>query len=381
MKRIIMIKNWILCAMFLLISSIGIAQYRFVPVFSGGEKGYNTFRIPAIVMAPNGDLLAFCEGRVTGGGDFGNIDIVVKRSTDQGQHWGELQVVADAGSLQAGNPAPVVDYNDPDYPAGRIFLFYNTGNNHEAEVRNGNGQREVWYISSTDNGRKWSNPVNISRKVKFPEWRSYANTPGHALQMTSGPHKGRIFIAANHSEGPAQQQFTDYQAHGYFTDDHGKTFRLGASVNFRGSNESTAAELADGRLMMNSRNQRGDSKARIISLSSNGGLTWDTTYLENRLPDPVNEGSLLSGRDNKGKALLFFSNAADTSHRNNLCLRISKDNGKHWYKTIVVYKGDVNRKAIDYAAYSDLVQLNQKTAGILFEKDDYREIVFVQQSF
>lgn len=381
MKGIIMNKNQIFAVTLLLITSIASAQQVFIPVFTSGEQGYNTFRIPAIVKAPNGDLLAFCEGRVTGGGDFGNIDIVLKRSTDQGLHWGDLQVVADAGSLQAGNPAPVVDYTDPDYPAGRIFLFYNTGDNHEGEVRKGNGTREVWYISSTDNGRHWSNPVNISTQVKLPEWRSYANTPGHALQLSSGPHKGRIFVAANHSDGPPQQEFTDYKAHGYFTDDHGKTFRLGASVNFRGSNESTAAELADGRLMMNSRNQRGDIKARIISISSNGGISWDTTYIDHQLPDPVNEGSLLSGKDRKGKALLLFSNAADSVHRNNLCLRISKDGGKHWNKTIVVYKGDVTRQPMDYAAYSDLVQLDGKTAGILFEKDDYRQIVFVRQAF
>lgn len=374
-------KDIFLTALLVLTGAVAGAQQIFVPVFSAGEQGYNTFRIPAVVMAPNGDLLAFCEGRVTGGGDFGNIDIVLKRSTDQGKHWNALKVVADAGSLQAGNPAPVVDYTDPSNPGGRIYLFYNTGNNHEGEVRKGNGQREVWYTTSTDNGHQWSAPVNISSQVKLPGWKSYANTPGHALQITQGPHKGRIYIAANHSEGPPQQDFSDYVAHGYFTDDHGITFSLGASVDFPGSNESTAAILPDGRLMMNSRNQRGDIKARIVSISSNGGVAWDTTYIDHQLPDPVNEGSLLAGNDRKGKALLFFSNAADPDHRNNLCLRISRDGGMHWVRTIAVYQGDPGSRPIDYAAYSDLVQLNPDTIGILFEKDDYREIVFVQQRF
>ena len=95
-----------------------------LPVFQSGEEGYATFRIPAIIKAANGTLLAFCEGRVNGSADFGNLDIVLKTSSDEGETWSALQVIADNGALQAGNPAPVVDLLDPDYPEGRIFLFY-----------------------------------------------------------------------------------------------------------------------------------------------------------------------------------------------------------------------------------------------------------------
>ena len=149
-----------------------------------------------------------------------------------------MKTVVDYDSLQAGNPAPVVDLTDPAYPGGRIFLFYNTGDNHEGEVRKGNGLREVWYVTSTDQGETWSAPVNITTQVhrprqtqanpayNFPEdWRSYANTPGHAIQFASGRYKGRIFVAANHSAGDPQPEFKDYAAHGYYTDDHGKRDR------------------------------------------------------------------------------------------------------------------------------------------------------------
>jgi sialidase-1 len=174
-------------------------------VFRSGNDNYSTFRIPAIIKAPNGDLLAFCEGRVNNSGDFGNIDIVMKRSTDGGNSWSSIQVVVDADSLQAGNPAPVVDVLDPAYPEGRIFLFYNTGNNHEGEVRRGKGERKVLYVASTDNGKTWSAPVNISEQThrhgKEEDWRSYANTPGHALQLEKGKYKGRTYVAANHLEG------------------------------------------------------------------------------------------------------------------------------------------------------------------------------------
>ncbi|NCW88363.1 MAG: exo-alpha-sialidase, partial [Chitinophagia bacterium] len=233
-------------------------------VFKSGDGGYATYRIPAIIKAPSGDLLAFCEGRVNSAGDFGNIDIVMKRSLDGGATWSSLQIVIDVDSLQAGNPAPVVDWLDPNYPGGRIFLFYNTGNNHEGEVRKGKGRRMVWYITSSDNGKTWSAPVDISFQVHRhgtqEDWRSYANTPGHALQLTRGIYAGRLIVAANHSEGAPKNRFEDYRAHAFYSDDHGKTFLLSQSVSVPGGNESIAAELSNNRVLLNSRNQRGDKK-------------------------------------------------------------------------------------------------------------------------
>ena len=102
-----------------------------VPVFVSGEEGHKSYRIPAIISLPNGNLLAIAEGRVHHAGDFGDVNIVQKISTDKGKTWGALTTIVDYDKLQAGNPAPVVDLTDPAYPKGRIFLFYNTGNNHE----------------------------------------------------------------------------------------------------------------------------------------------------------------------------------------------------------------------------------------------------------
>ena len=371
----------------LLLIATTFAQTKDVPVFVSGTEGYKSFRIPAAIAIPNGDILAFCEGRVHGAGDFGDIDIVVKRSKDKGKTWGTLQIAVDTDSLQAGNPAPVVDLTDPAYPQGRIFLFYNTGNNHEGEVRKGKGLREVWYKTSSDNGLTWSEPVNITTQTHRPkqpqvnaaynfseDWRSYANTPGHAMQFQTGKYKGRIFVAANHSAGDPQQEAMDYKAHGYYTDDHGKTFHIGETVNVPGSNESMATELSNDKLIMNSRNQRGDKRERIVSISSDGGATWNTTYFDPNLPDPVNQGSILTIGNKKGKAIVAFCNAADTKRRDNLTLRISYDEGKTWTKNLVIAKS-ANDKG-DYSAYSDLVNVSKKEIGILYEKDDYSKIVF-----
>jgi len=359
-----------------------------IPVFISGTEGHKSYRIPAIIVLPNKDILAFCEGRVNGAGDFGDINIVMKRSSDGGKTWTALQTVIDADSLQAGNPAPVVDLTDPAFPSGRIFLFYNTGNNHEGEVRKGHGLREAWYKTSTDNGRTWSEAVNITTQVHRPkqpktnaaynfteDWRSYANTPGHAMQFQNGKYRGRIFVAANHSAGDPQKGFGDYAAHGYYTDDGGKTFHLSTTVAMPGGNESTATDLSGDRLMMNSRNQKGDVRARIVSISNDGGATWEKTYFDSVLIDPVNEGSLLTVGMKGPKNILAFCNAADPKRRNNLTLRISYDDGQTWKKSFVVDKSTDDAKK-DYTAYSDLVKLNKKTVGVLYEKDGYKQIVF-----
>ena len=352
-------------------------------VFTAGEKGYASFRIPAIVKAPNGDLLAIGEGRVRHAGDFGNIDLVMKRSSDNGNTWSSLEVIVDADSLQAGNPAPVVDRLDPAYPQGRIFLFYNTGNNHENEVRKAKGSRQVWYITSIDQGRSWSAPVNITGQVHRQgapdDWRSYANTPGHGLQLEKGAYRGRLYIAANHSAGEPLPAFNDYRAHGFYSDDHGKSFRLSESVSIPGSNESTAAELSDDRLLLNSRNQAGDKRLRIISSSRNSGQQWDSSYFDQQLIDPVCQGSLLNIGWFRGRAMLAFSNLASRTYRDSLTLRISKDEGKTWSTWLLIdhqpdlHAGDTRK---DYTAYSDLVLVNKKRIGVLYERNNYREIVF-----
>lgn len=359
-----------------------------VTVFESGKDGYASFRIPAIIKNKDGNLLAFSEGRVDHAGDYGNVDIVYKISSDNGKTWGPLKVAADYDKLQAGNAAPVVDLLDPKYPNGRIFLFYNTGNNHEHEVRAGKGLREVWYITSTDGGNTWSSATNITTQVHRPNmpevnasynfsenWRAYANTPGHGLQFDSGKYKGRIYIPANHSSGDPKSAGRDYFAHAFYSDDHGATFKITDKITFEGGNETMAAQISSNELYMNTRNQQGNVRNRIVSYSNDGGVTWDTTFYDKNLPDPVNQGSTLSWKKGS-KYILAVCNAADEKLRDNLTLRLSKDKGKTWYFNKVVAKAPEGYKG-SYAAYSDIVKLDKKTIGVFYEKDNYKKIVFV----
>jgi len=371
---------------FLLLINLAFGQE--VAVFTSGTEGHKSYRIPAIISLKNKDLLAFAEGRVNNSGDFGDINIVMKRSADKGKTWSPVNILVNYTKHKAGNPAPVVDMLDPEHPQGVVYLFYNTGNNHEGEVRKGKGLREVWYIKSTDQGKSWSEGINITMQVHRPfqpnenpayqfkeDWRAYANTPGHAFQFQHGTYKGRIFVAANHSAGNPQPQYRDGHAHGFYSDDHGKTFKLSTNVDIPGSNETMAAELSNGRMMMSIRNQRGDIRQRILAFSSNGGASWDTAYFDAALPDAVCQGSIITLGYKKGKAIIASCNAADEKRRDNLTLRISYDEGKTWAKSIVIDKStDENKR--DWAAYSDLVVMDKKTVGVYYERNGYAEIVF-----
>jgi sialidase-1 len=370
-------------ALFILIGLLSLNLFaQETTVFKNGDDGFLCYRIPAIVKAPNGELLAFCEARKHNCGDHGDVRIVLKRSADNGKSWGNLEVVAENGTFQAGNPAPVYDLLHKKYKNGRLFLFYNTGTNaSEQEVRDGKAIREVWCKTSVDNGRTWSQALNITHAVSKPnkpginprysfaeDWRSYANTPGHALQLTKGRYKGRIFIPANHSEGTPQPHFKDYFAHGFYTDTHGKNWRITPSVNYPGSNESTAAELSKGGILLNIRNQSGEDKFRILAFSKNAGAEWDTVYLEKQLPDPVCQGSMINYKTSNGQDVLIFSNLNHSTKRENLTLYISADDGITWRILSLICEGS--------AAYSDLVIQQDNRIGVLFEKDNYTKIVY-----
>ncbi|MCB0657392.1 MAG: exo-alpha-sialidase [Saprospiraceae bacterium] len=376
-----MIRSSYLLLVFLLSKAL-IAQDQptFIPVFENGNGPYACYRIPAIVRAPDGQLVAFCEARRSDCNDFGKVDVVMRRSADGGKTWSNMKVVAENGDLKAGNPAPVWDLLDPRFPHGRLFLFYNTANGSENQVREGKAVAEVWFRTSIDNGDSWSDPVNITRQVHrilqpgfnadylFTEdWRTNALTPGHAIQLLTKPYRGRLYIAANHSQGAPQDSFFDYRAYGFYSDDHGESFRIGATVEVPGSNESIASEWPDGRLIQNTRQQSGVNRQRLVSISSDGGAHWDTTYYDRFLPSPICQASTLLFYDHK-KPYLLFSNPQSTSRREHLVLKASPDAGKTWTESRLVWEGD--------AAYSDLVQVNGEQIGLFFEKGNQGGLFF-----
>lgn len=339
--------------------------------YASGRDGYDTFRIPAAVTTGRGTLLAFAEGRHDGAGDSGHIDVVLRRSGDGGCTWGPLQVVAAGNGDTRGNPAPVVDPRTGDIV---LVTSYNSGAVTEAQIMRGEVTEEqgrrVFVQRSRDDGRHFTTPRDITGEVKPAGWRWYATGPGHAVALTRGRHAGRLVVPANHSAAPPAgspdtgQEARYYGAHAIYSDDGGRTWRLGfVDDSYDGvdnSNESSAAQLPDGRLYFSSRDQNGTSAGnRLDTYSGDGGETLERPYaVQPTLDDvPVVEGSVLQLRGMD--APLLFSGPSVPTARRAMAIWRSTDGGATFTKALTLSQRP--------AAYSDLVQIDRHTAGILYE--------------
>ncbi|SED48444.1 sialidase-1 [Streptomyces sp. 3213] len=341
-----------------------------VPYVSG-DGGYDTYRIPATVTTDQGTVLAFAEGRHNDAGDTGNIDVVLRRSTDGGCTWGPLSVVAAGDGDTRGNPAPVVD---PRTGAIVLVTSYNSGAVTEGQIMRGEvtpeQSRRVFVQRSWDDGRTFTPPRDITGEVKLPTWRWYATGPGHAVALTRGAHAGRLVIPANHSAAPPAgstdtgQEARYYGGHDLYSDDGGETWRLGfvdsTYTGVNNANESSAAELPDGRLYFSSRDQLGTSPGnRLDTYSSDGGETLDRPYaVQHTLDDvPVVEGSVLQ-LPGVGGALLFSAPSVPNV-RQGMAIWRSGDGGGTFVKAVVL--------SGQRAGYSDLVRVGAGVVGVLYE--------------
>jgi len=332
-------------------------------IFVSGQGSYHTYRIPALIITSNQTLLAFCEGRKHSRSDTGDIDLLLRRSTDGGRTWSESQVVWDDGPNTCGNPCPVLDEQ-----TGIIWLLltHNRGNTVERQIRDRKpgAMRTVWVSRSEDNGRTWAPPKEITASTKAPSWRWYATGPGVGIQLQHGPHRGRLVIPCDYSfpvpERAAGGPVDEGGAHIIYSDDHGQTWELGGTVQ-PGMNESQVIELSDGQggLLINMRTTAKATR-RAQSISHDGGQTWTTPDYPTELVEPHCQGSILrydwpvDGEPGR----LLFSNPASTS-RTNLTVRVSRDNGKTWPVSRSLHEGP--------SAYSCLTVLPDKSIGCLYE--------------
>ncbi len=293
------------------------------------------YRIPAIVKTNSGKLLAFCEGR-NSLMDHGDIDLVMKSSDDNGKTWSALKVIWNDGKNTCGNPAPVVDV-----VTGDVVLVATLNND------------KVFVLRSKNEGQSWEQPVEITADVKPNDWKWYAAGPVHAIQMQVARYKKRMVVPCNHTTSTN----ANHISHIIYSDDNGYSWKLGGSVDAEKTDECTVAELTDGRLMLNMRNNDRPLPNRKVSTSKDGGVTWSPAAFDSLLVEPVCQGALLwySFKPN----VLLFANPAHTKKRKNLTLRISYDNGTTWPKQMVINK--------PLSAYNDLVALPNGDIVCLFE--------------
>jgi len=332
-------------------------------VFRAGTDGYHTYRIPAIVTAADGSLIAFAEARKDNRSDpgGGDIDLVAKRSTDQGVTWSAMQIVDDPGvKWGASNPTPVLDRSN-----NRLWIFYNRwepGFGTDLS-RPGTMNNQTWARWSDDNARTWSAPRDITRESRdVATWGAVFLGPGGAIQTRSG----RLLI-------PSAMKYDAYsvigsvggytgpigmmRAYAIFSDDHGATWRRGELASAL-TNENQFVELADGAILMDARQNAGEH--RWLMTSQDGGRSWGRPRSGQALTPVATSIERFSLRSAGGdRDRLIWTGPAGPG-RKRLVVRVSYDEGQTWMNERVLYGG--------LASYSDAAMLPDGTAGILWER-------------
>ncbi|MDF2712049.1 MAG: nanH [Nonomuraea muscovyensis] len=323
-------------------------------LYKQGDFGYGCFRIPAVVRATNGMLLAFAEGRVKDCGDDEDIDLVVRRSADGGRTWGPLQVVSEGNGTTHGNPVPIVDER-----TGRVVLV---STHNGAEPCPNGCDRDPWVQFSDDHGATWSAAREMT-EGKRPEWNFwYATGPMHGIQLKRGPHAGRLVVGANFESWDRVGKHV-YGTHLLYSDDSGVTWNIGAET-FRDdgtviAQEVTVVELTDGRIYASARERGTDEGSRAYATSSDGGRTWDAPF--RTMPSLATtdvQASLLRFGDER----ILFSSPMHPGAREAMGIRSSYDEGgrfETWDEGKVFHWGP--------SAYSDMVRLDGDEAALMYE--------------
>jgi sialidase-1 len=337
-----------------------------VPVFVSGAEASAYYRIPSLVRAPSGTLLAFAEARREGFLDHGNIDLIMKRSEDGGRTWGEPELVYEEGGdrkVTCTNLSPVMDEI-----TGRVWVFFLVCERWNV------ADYKLMRMFSDDEGRTWSEPEDIRTTVGNEKWLSAHPGPGHGIQLARGPHAGRLMVSGWY--------YMDGQ-HGVFvlfSDDHGKTWKRHEPVAV-GPNETMLVELADGGVMAMMRPKyRSESFWREFAKSEDG-IHWTPARRTSWFRSVVCQASVLRhswpAADRPGRMIFCHpasGNYSDTSvHRAGLTIRSSFDDGETWPVKELLYPGR--------SAYSDIILFPDGSVGILFENGDldtYGRISFLR---
>lgn len=341
------------------------------PIHQRGQHNCHTFRIPAISKANDGSLLAVYDMRYHSRRDLQeHMDIGLSRSTDGGQTWAPPTPIMDMGEF-GGKPQKENGCSDPgvlvDSHTGEVIVTacwtHGKPNTHQWR---GTGSEPGYSIDkstqfmavrSKDHGKSWSQPENWTKALKNPSWHLFAPAPGNGISMKNGtlvmPTQGRD------ANGIPFSNIT-------WSDDHGKTWTVSSHARDN-TTECAVAELSDGSLMLNMRDNRNrrdksNTNGRAIAITSNLGKQWKKHSSDHgALPEPTCMASLISHQQLNGQHLLFFSNPNNKNGRSNMTIQMSSDDGGSWPKN--------HRILLDSngGAYSSLVIVDDKTIGILYE--------------
>lgn len=316
-------------------------------LFTAGEGGYKLYHIPGIVVTAKGTVAAWCEGRQKGG-DWDQIAILLRRSTDEGKTWSEAKSIANVPGPKTKNPFALalkgvrsedVTYNNP------VLIADRDGTVHMLFCLE---YERCFYQRSDDDGLSWSAPVEITSTFeKFRaayDWKVLATGPDHGIQLKGG----RLIVPVWLSTGTGGNAHRPSVTATIYSDDAGKTWHASeiavpCNDEWINPNETVAIELADGRVMLNVRNES-KTHRRIITTSKDGATGWSTPRFDDALLEPICMGSIirLSLADGGGKNRILFSNPDNLARadgreepgknrdRKNVSVKLSYDEGATW---------------------------------------------------
>ncbi|MBQ7298032.1 MAG: exo-alpha-sialidase [Alistipes sp.] len=356
----------------------------------------HNFRIPAIIRTQN-RLIAFAEAREYTGSsnqDTGDIDLVYRISTDNGVTWGETKLLLDDYDNTCGNPCPIFT------ESGKLVVFcgwQRTGTKVDTFKSDiftfEESQRFVCHalcLISNDEGDSWSTPTKWFHEQRNADesqykWTSFLKMgPGHAIQLKTGPHKGRLVVGCDHKyekfAGKAvikEADETYYGSHIAYSDDEGQTWKmleLNEELHF--GNECIPVELSNGDLYLDMRCTGQYNNRRAYSFSQDGGINWSRLAINDQRIDPGCQGSIINYTTNgvPSKTILGLNN--NSTSRTNLSIRASLDDCKTWKSTVLEITSGKS-------GYSDLAVLSDGSLLILYETgaNVYREkIVYCRVS-
>lgn len=322
-------------------------ELQWTQVMAEFEKGdYREYRIPGIVVTDSGTIICCCEGRMDETSDWGRIDLVIWRSTDDGATW-QRGVVRIPGMDMMNNPTLIAD-------GDQVVLIVHTD------------YARAWCMESADEGATWSCAREITQAYReFPyEWNVCATGPGHGVRLQGGRLLAPVWLANGERLGEREIAHHPSAAGCVWSDDRGATWHAGAmEKGMCDANETSAVQLDDGRVMFNFRNCEKDY-CRRLGFSADGGATLGAAQKCDDLPDPWCFGGMAALKDGGVVFAGCHSGAARPEAvrlRADLRLKVSDDAGAHWQTLAFVDEA---------GGYAD-VFAHGETVYVLYEATDY----------
>lgn len=343
--------------------AIASTQMESTLLWQGNAGGYETYRIPGIVVTARGVILAYGVGRrFIKDGDWSDSDILLRRSIDGGQTWEPSRRIAGNSHGVTDNPVAIADHKK-----GVVHLLYQ----HD--------YARIFYMRSKDDGARFTKPVDVTSALEGLRsqflWTVVALGPGHAIELQSGRLLVPVWLAAGVQTVRGQRKHAPSAITTLYSDNHGKTWKHGDLIAINSPemvnpNEMQLIQLADGNVMANIRT--GDkAELRAVAFSPDGISHWTKPQFDKHLYDPICAASIVRysavPKDDRNRILFVNPDSQSlpgnrkSGHglRRNLTLKMSEDEGKTWPVARLLHEGS--------SGYSDVAVAQDKTIYVIYE--------------